>query len=84
MFKTIEGGVKGRLNNVKKNCTIGIGRLPLAHHIESLATISPLLTDTCLLLWFLTNSKSNIQVKHKKYCEPSPLSLKDAVNTVMI
>ena len=69
---------------LKKNCTIGIGRLPLAHHIESLATISPLLTDTCLLLWFLTNSKSNIQVQHKKYYEPSPLSLKDAVNTVMI
>ena len=23
------GGVKGFLNNVKKNCTIGMGRLPL-------------------------------------------------------
>ena len=30
MFKTREGGgVKGRLNNVKKNCTIGAGWLPL-------------------------------------------------------
>ena len=28
MFKT-RGGVKGCLNNVQKNCTIGIGRLPL-------------------------------------------------------
>ena len=29
MFKTREGGVKGSLNNVQKNCTIGIGWLPL-------------------------------------------------------
>ena len=28
MFKT-RRGVKGRLNNVKKNCTIGRGGLPL-------------------------------------------------------
>ena len=36
MFKTKGGGVKGFLNNVKKNCGFGEGGHPLAHHGKEL------------------------------------------------
>ena len=48
MFKTRGGGVKGRLNNVKKNCTIGIGRLPLSGTVIVQYTMLPLSSDMYL------------------------------------
>ena len=35
MFKRKGGGVKGLLNNVKKNCTFLKGWLPLVHPVKS-------------------------------------------------
>ena len=53
MFKTREGGgVKGRLNNVKKNCTIGAGWLPLSPRHDMQQQPQPHVMIMAMVMWW--------------------------------